>query len=324
MTTDPAEQSTRSPLGRALLHLLLAGVLGVIALVACGPFVVASSLGGSGAVLLALAIVAAVVSGLAVGLDRVAGPGSLGRAGSVVRGLTVGLLGTVGVAALAWVVLRQDMGAGLPIPLRVAPAALPFAALAGLQWPGAVRIVTALAVIAAGAVVAVPRTVDAARENRTASIVTEVGTTAHPWVTEVDGYDAETPQVTGSELIWSTYRRADGSPEPALHLFRDGGTTLAIDGDPCVFLGWWTPDGDQPTTSCTAIGEQRWHRTSEGWQQLLERRDGEWVGVAGPLDAPAPLLEQALMNARPMTDDEYDAWIEEVFTSGPGRSSPGW
>jgi hypothetical protein len=179
-------------------------------------------------------------------------------------------------------------------------------------------------VIAAGAAVAVPLSVDAARGNRTASIVTEVGTTAHPWVTAVEGYDAETPQITGSELIWSPYRPADGSPEPVLQLFRDGGTTLAIDGDPCALFGWWTPEGDQPTTSCTPIGEQRWHRTSDGWQQLLERRDGEWVGVAARLDVPAPLLEQALGNARPMTDVEYDAWIEEVFTSGPGRSSPGW
>ena len=298
--------------------MLLAGLLGVVAAVAGGPMVVASLFGGTGAALGALGITTAVVVLLAVGLDRAAGPGALGRPGTAARALTRGVLGTLTVAALAWVVLREDIGSTLPVPLRFAAAALPFAALAGLQWPGAVRLVTALVVLGTGAVVLIPRLVDAAREDRTALITTEVGTTAHPWVTDVAGFRSADPQVTGSELIWTSYRPTDGSAEPVLHLFRDGGTALAIDGDPCSPFGWWTPEGDQPMTSCAPAGGDRWRRTSDYWQQILERRDSEWVGVAAPLDVPGPLLADAVANARPMTDEEYDAWLDRVLAQVPG------
>jgi hypothetical protein len=319
-----AAGSSTPPIARALGHVLLAGVLGVFAAVAVGPFVVASSFGGPVAVLGTLAFGTAVVTAVAVGLDRTAGPGALGRPGSPARGLVLGTLGSVALAALAWVVFAEDIGSGLPVPVRYSTAALPFAALAGLQWPGVVRIVTAIAVIGTGAAVVVPQAVDSAREDRTASIVTEVGTTAHPWVTDVDGFRGDSPQATGSELIWTPYRPANGASDAVLHLFRDTGPTLQFSGDPCDTFGWWTPEGDQPMKSCTPVGGDRWWRTSDRWQQVLERRDGEWVGVAAAIGTPEELLEEAVGNARPMTDDEYDDWLDEYFTTGPGRQSPGW
>ena len=45
--------------------------------------------------------------------------------------------------------------------------------------------------------------------------------------------------------------------------------------------------------------------------------------AAAPLGTPRSLLEEALANARPMTDDEYDDWLDEYFTSGPGRGAQG-
>jgi hypothetical protein len=322
--TAPVPTAPPSQTARALQHVLLAGLLGVLATLALGPFVVGALFGGAGMVVLALLVIAAVVTAAAVGLDRIAGPGALGRDGSLERGLALGVLGTLAVAGLAWVVLQEQIGEGLPIPLRFAMAALPFMALAGLQWPGAVRVVTALVLIGSGAAVAIPNWVGAVHQDRTALLDTEIGTTAHPWVTEVEGFEGESPQATGSELIWTRYRPADGDTEPVLQLFRDLGTTLDFAGDPCAATSWSTPEGDQPMTSCTPAGERLWRRTTDDWQQLLERREHEWVGVTAPLDAPEPLLEEALANGRPMTDDEYDDWLDEYFTSGPGRGAPGW
>jgi hypothetical protein len=325
MPTAPPSQS-----GRALGHIALAGLLGLLATVIGGPVVVAALFGGPGTAIVALLAIAAAVSAAAVALDRVAGPfaaghdGPLEWGGSIGRGLAIGVVGTPALAALAWVVLQNGIGEGWPIPLRYVPAALPFAALAGLQWPGRVRVVTVLLVIGAAAAVVIPDRVAAVRENREGLLVTEVGTTAHPWVTEIEGFDGESPHATGSELIWSRYRPSDGKSEPVLQLFRDLGTTLDFAGDPCAASSWWTPEGDQPMTSCTPAGATRWHRTTDLWQQLLERREHEWVGVAAPLDAPTSLLEEALENARPMTDDEYDDWLDEYFTTGPGRGAPGW
>jgi hypothetical protein len=35
--------------------------------------------------------------------------------------------------------------------------------------------------------------------------------------------------------------------------------------------------------------------------------------VAAPREVPQPLLGQALAGARPMTEDEYEAWLDEVL-----------
>ena len=319
MTATSPAAVTRSTTARALRHVLFAGLLGVGALVAGGPFVVMALFGGVWSILLTLALVVAGVAGLAVVLDRAAGPGAIGREGSAERGVLLGATGSLTVAVLAWVVIQRDIGAELPVPLRIAPAALPFAVLAGLQWPGVVRRVTVLVLIATAAVIMISRWLDAAREeriareDRAALLVTEVGTTARPWATDLDGFQAWVPEPSGSELIWSPYGPADGSGDQLFRLFRDDGSTVAPAGDPCALPSWWTPEGDQPTTSCRPIGEDRWPRTSDLWQQLLERRDDEWVGVTALRDVPETLLAEAMANARRMTDEEYDLWAQAML-----------
>jgi hypothetical protein len=166
--------------------------------------------GGPVALLLTLGVLTAVVAALAVVLDRAAGPGAAGRSGAVVRGTAVGVLGTATVLVLAWTAIRADVDSLLPVGLRYAAAGLPFAAVAGLPWPDAVRVLTALAVVGSVAV-AVPRAAEAQRQAQADAVGTEVGTTARPWVTEVDGFRGRSPQHTGTDLLWTCYLPADGA-----------------------------------------------------------------------------------------------------------------
>jgi hypothetical protein len=300
---------------RALLHVLLAGGLGILSAVMGAPVVIASTFGGWTAVLTALAVVVAVVCALAVALDRTAGPGACGRPGSVLRGITLGVLASGAVAVLAFVALRADIGDGTPVLLRYAAAGLPFAAVAGLQWPGVVRIVTAVLLVGGAAAVAVPRGTVAVEDAQEQRIVTEVGTTEHPWVTEVDGYQFSASQVTGSPLIWTRLERADSRPDAVLWLFRDQPVDPAT-SDPCAVFSLGTPGGDQPMTSCTALGDGRWLRSSGYWQELVFFDRDVRVGVTADPVVALPVLEQALAAARPMTDDEYEVWLDEGLTPG--------
>jgi hypothetical protein len=136
----------------------------------------------------------------------------------------------------------------LPVGLRYAAAGPPFAAVAGLQWPGAVQVLTALAVVGSVAVVAVPRAAEAQRQAQADAVGTEVGTTARPWVTEVDGFRGRSPQHTGTDLLWTRYLPADGASAPVLWLSRRGDTW--VPADPCTATALWTPEGDQPTVAC--------------------------------------------------------------------------
>ncbi len=206
----------RPPLLRALLHVVLAWGLGVCAGLLGTPALVASLFGGPVALLLTCGVPTAVVAALAVVLDRAAGPGAAGRSGAVVRGTAVGVLGTATVLVLAWAAIRADVDSVLPVGLRYAAAGLPFAAVAGLEWPGAVRVLTALAVVGSVAVVAVPRAAEAQRQAQADAVGTEVGTTARPWVTEVDGFRGRSPQHTGTDLLWTPYLPADGASAPVL------------------------------------------------------------------------------------------------------------
>jgi len=276
-TPSPAALPTTA---RALPHGALAGILGVCAAVAGAPLVVGSLFGGW----------------------------------STVLG-TLGVL-TAAVAVLAWAAIRADVDSVLPVPLRYAAAALPFAAVAGLRWPGAVRVRTALVVAGSVAVVGLPRAHDARQQAQEDAVVTEVGTTARPWVTELDGISGRSPQHTGSTLVWTGYLPADGAPAPELWLFRTG-DAASVGVDPCTATATWMPDGDHPVTSCTPVGEGHWLRTTDAWQELLTRRDDAWVGVAARPDVPRPLLEQALAGARPMDDEEYGAWLEDVLPGTP-------
>jgi len=304
-----------SEVARASFHVVLAGVLGVAAAVTGAPVVIASVFGGWPAVLVAASAVSCLVGVLAVALDRAAGPGALGRPGSTIRGLVVGGLGSATAIAGGYWALRADVGDSLPVPLRFAAAALPFAALAALQWPGAVRIVTVALLVAGGAAVVVPRGTQAVAEQQDRRIVTEVGTLEHPWVSEVDGYRLSASQATGSPLIWTRLERADLRPEAVLWLFRDQAVDPAA-ADPCAQFSFWTPGGDHPMTSCAPLGDRTWLRSSGIWQELT-RYDGDVrVGVTADPGVDVAVLEEALSAARPMTDDEYRTWLEEGLTPG--------
>ncbi|WP_139228902.1 hypothetical protein [Blastococcus tunisiensis] len=317
MTSPPPPQPERptASVAPALGHVLLAGVLGVVVGLAGAPVLLASLFGGLVAVLCAALLVAGVATALAVGLDRTAGPGGTGRPGSLGRGLAVGGLGSAAAMGLAWWGLEADLGDSLPVPLWYTAAAAPFAVLAALQWSGVVRIVTAIALVSGAAAVVVPAGLRAADEHYTQRIVTEVGTIEKPWVTEVVGYRLGASQVTGSPLIWTRLEADDGRADSGLWLFRDRAVDPGLP-DPCAAFSFWTPGGDQPLTACTPLGDGRWLRTSETWQELTRLAPEVRTGVSAAPTVPLPVLEAALAAARPMTDAEYDTWLEEGLTPG--------
>jgi hypothetical protein len=306
----------RGPVVGPLTHMAGAGLLGIVGTFVGAPAVIAGLFGGWPAILGAVAVVTAVVAAAAVALDTAVGPDRGGRAGSIARGLTLGVGGSLTVAVLAFVGLYQDLDGILPVPLRYAAAALPFVAIAGLQWRGAVRISTAVVLVATAAVVGVPRALDTAQQHREADIVTEVGTTARPWVTRIEGLDARAPQTTGSGYLWSASVDDGGTPIVQLLRMPD---EMVPDGDPCTG-GFYTPEGDFPVTSCRTADGGTWLRSSDPyWQQLVRRVDGTWLGATAKPDVPESLLEEALRNARPMTDDEYDDWLDAVLPSPSGH-----
>jgi hypothetical protein len=318
-TAPPTELPT-SPVPRALGHVLLAGVLGVVAGVLATPLLVAALFGGWPAVVIAAAVVVCVSGAAAAALDRAAGPGALGRPGSVLRGAGVGGLGSAAAMALALWVWQSpsDVADGvtrLPEPLLFGAVGVPFAVLAALQWPGVVRIVGGVLVVAGTAAVVVPGGMRAAEEQQTQRIVTEVGTTERPWVSEVEGYQLSASQATGSPLIWTRLEREDVRPDAVLWLFRDQPVDPAA-SDPCAAFSLWTPGGDQPITSCAQVGDGLWLRGTGYWQELARFDADVRVGVSADPSVDRAVLEAALDAARPMTDAEYDTWLEEGLTPG--------
>ncbi|MCA0144434.1 hypothetical protein [Blastococcus sp. LR1] len=318
-TAAPPDLPT-SPLAPALRHVLLAGVLGWVTALAGGPVVAASTLGGWSAVAVTLAGTAGISSLLAVALDRMAGPATVGRAGSVLRGCLVGLLGTAAVAGVALWVLQSpsdtaDAVVGLPVPLLAASAAVPFAAVAALQWPGIVRITAAVLLVVAGAAVVIPAGQRAEEGNLAERILTEVGTLEHPWVADLDGYQNAVPQHTGSPLIWTPLEADSGRPDEELLLFRD----LALDpaeSDPCAAPFVRTPAGDATVTSCVQVRDGLYLRTADSGQELVRHDADVRIGVVAGPDVPVAVLEETLASARPMTDDEYETWLDEGMTPG--------
>jgi hypothetical protein len=187
-------------------HVLLAGALGVLAALIGAPVVILSLFGGLWPVLvIGVLVVTAAVAGLAIALDRTLGPELNGTAGSVNRGTLLGVAGSALVGALGWTALQQGIGTHWPVPLRFAVAALPFATIAMLQWPGRLRQGLAVVLVAAGVVALWPRLFAGSPERDAEAIRTEIGTTARPWVTEIDGLDGLAPQATGSEYLWTGY-----------------------------------------------------------------------------------------------------------------------
>ncbi|NEK87729.1 hypothetical protein GCU60_18480 [Blastococcus saxobsidens] len=313
----PPTELPTSTLRRALGHVVLAGVLGVFAGMAATPLLGASLFGRWPAVLIAAAVVVCLSTVAAAALDRAAGPGALGRPGAVLRGVVVGGLGSAAAMGVAlWAIQTpSDVADVLPVPLRFAAVALPFAVLAGLQWPGAVRIGTAVLLVAGTAAVVVPAGTAAVEEGQAERIATEVGTTEHPWVSEVDGYRLSASQVTGSPLIWTRLERDDLRPDAVLWLFRDQPVDPAT-SDPCAAFSLWTPGGDQPITSCTQVGDGAWLRGTGSWQELARFDADVRVGVTADPGVERAVLEAALDAARPMTDAEYETWLDEGMTPG--------
>jgi hypothetical protein len=315
--TLPVETAPPARRGmRPLTHLVGAGLLGILGAYVGTPAVIAGLFGGWGTLLGALAFVAAVISAAAVGLDIGTGPDRGGRAGSVLRGVVLGTGGSGTVAVLAFAAMRADLHHDVPVPLSYAAAALPFLVIAGLQWPGAVRITTAVITLATAAVIGIPQAREANQERREAAILTEVGTTARPWVTRVEGLEPRSPHTTGSGYIWSASVDASGAPVVQLLRMPD---EVVPGGDPCGGP-FYTPEGDFPLTSCTRIGDGRWLRASDPyWQQLVGQVDGTWLGATARPDVPEDVLADALDNARPMDDGEYEAWLDAVLPSpAPG------
>ncbi len=297
---------------RTLAHIGLTGLLGIAGAVIGAPVVVASLFGGGTTFLITLTVVVAVVSVLAVALDRATGPRRGGSGGSVLRGLTVGVLGSAAVVVIGFASVRLGVASVLPVPLRFAAAALPFAVVAALQWPGMVRRVTAVVLVVTAAVVVVPRVLGASAEQRREAIVRDVGTTARPWVTDIDGLDGLAPRTTGSEYLWTDYV-VDGEPTPVVSLLRMP-NAAAMGGDPCRGM-FHTPEGTVEASSCRSADGVTWEREDGiDWRQVVRRVDGTWLGATARPDVPERLLEEALRNARPMSDDEYEDWLDAILT----------
>jgi hypothetical protein len=292
---------------------LLAELLGVLAALIAAPFVVMGLFGGSWAVLvIGLLVVVAAVSGLAIALDRSLGPEIGGTAGSVNRGTLLGVAGCALALALGWTALEYRFENHWPVPLRFAAVGLPFATIAVLQWPGLVRRVVATGLVVAGVVVLWPRLAGETAERTAEQIRTEIGTTARPWVTEIDGLEGLAPHPTGGEYLWTGYV-AEADPTPVVSLVRMP-DAAALGGDPCRGA-FRTPEGIVEATSCTTADGVTWRReATASWQQLVRRVDGTWLGATAPPGVPERLLEEALRNARPMDDDEYDDWLDTMLS----------
>ncbi|MCF6745135.1 hypothetical protein E9529_12790 [Blastococcus sp. KM273128] len=311
----PAPDGPAAPSAvQQLVHVLLAGGLGVLAAVVGAPVLAASLFGGAAAVLAALGGIVALVAAAAVALDRLAGPGGYGRPGSALRGAVLAVVSTAIVVVLAGVVVRLERAPDLPVLLWYAAAGLPFAAVAGLQWPGRVRTATAVLLVVSTAAVGFGWGRAVLQDVRAERIRTEVGTTERPWTSEPGGYRARLPQATGSALVWTRLSPVDGAG-PQLWLFRDDPVDPAA-ADPCAVPSLRTPDGDQPVIACRSVRDGVWLRETDGWQELTRYGTDVRVGVAAPAAVAVPVLEEALAAARPMTGAEYESWLEEGLTPG--------
>lgn len=308
----PSSPAGRLSVTRGLKHVLLAGLLGLVAAMFGTQVVVAAAFGGVVALIVGVLLVTAAVSGLAIVLDRTVGPRLGDTDGSVNRGTLLGVAGCALVLVLGWTALQNDIGDDVPVLLRYAAAAPVFAAIAALQWAGVLRRVTAVVLITVGAVVVVPRWQDSIAEDRREKIALEIGTTARPWVTEIDGLEGLAPRATGSEYLWTDYL-AEGDPTPVVSLLRIPNSG-AMGGDPCRGV-FHTPEGTVETTTCTTVDGVTWRRASAGsWEQLVRRVDGTWLGATARPDVPERLLDEALRNARPMSDDAYDDWLDVMLS----------
>ena len=90
-------------------------------------------------------------------------------------------------------------------------------------------------------------------------------------------------------------------------------STVAVDADPCGGQ-FFPPGGEFPLTSCTETAPGVWARIAAPYrQQLVTRIGGTWISAEADVDVPPDLLADALAHARPMTGDEYEAWLDAVL-----------
>jgi hypothetical protein len=291
---------------------VLAGLLGMVATMFGAQVVIAALFGGVTALIIAVLVLTAAVSGLAIALDKTVGPGLGDTDGSMNRGTLVGVVGCLAVLALGWGALEADIGDDVPLALRYAAAAPVFGAIAALQWPGVLRRVTATVLVAVGGFVLWPHLQGPSDAERRETILLEIGTTARPWVTEVDGLEGLAPRATGTDYLWTDYVVED-DPTPVVSLLRMPDAN-AMGGDPCRGM-FHTPEGTFEATTCRTGDGVTWQRTFEdSWRQVVRRVDGTWLGATARPDVPERLLEEALRNARPMSDDAYDDWLDVMLT----------
>ena len=311
MTPPPAAPATptddRPRTRRPREHLLGAYVLGVLASVVGGPVVVGSVLSGTTAALLVLATVLVLTAVAAAALDRAQGPPVPGTVGPVMRGIAVAVLGCGAVLAGGWADLRLHVHDVVPVPVLALLTGLPFAAVVALQWPGAPRRVAGglLAVAALAAVV--PRVPGAREDARERQVLDAAGTLQRPWVTDAAGLELEGTYLIGGDSVLTSYALVDGSSDAEVSLRvlpTSPGTTDC--GESLVALyGEGTPLVD-----CRALGTDTWLRVSETGHEFLRVVGGTTVAVGAPREVPSTLLLNAVEAARPLDDEEYDAWLD--------------
>jgi hypothetical protein len=306
-TTAPEEASA---LRRPRWHLVGAHVLGVLAFVLGGPVVVGALFGGTVAALLALAGVVSVTALVAWALDRAQGPPARDAVSPVLRGATVAVLGCGAVLAGAWFDVRVHVHDLVPLPMLALLTGLPFTAVAALQWPGSPRRIAGGLLAVTVLAVAVPMAPDAwenGQERRDREAMEAVGTLQRPWVTDAADLRFDGIYTVGNESLIIRYLPADGPSDAQVHIrVQRFLPDLADCSGGLVSL----TSENTPLVDCRSVEAGTWLRASETSHEVLRDVDGTTVAVGGPREVPEAVLRAALDAARPLDDEEYDAWLD--------------
>lgn len=193
------------------------------------------------------------------------------------------------------------------VPILVLLTGLPFAAVAALQWPGRPRRTVggllALAVLAA----AVPLVPGAWQDAHDRRVLRVAGTLQRPWVTETAGLHASSTHFDGGTGVLGRYRLVDGPPEPEVSLLVQPSVPGAAECQGPLVSRY---SEGLPVTSCRLVAPGTWLRSSRTGHEFLREVDGLTVALGAPREVPESVLPAAFEAARPMDDDEYDAWVD--------------
>ena len=295
---------------RARWHLVGVHVLGVLAFVLGGPVVVGALFGGTAAALVALAVVVLVTALVAWALDRAQGPPARDAAGPVLRGTTVAVLGCGAVLAGAWFDVRVHVHDLVPLPVLALLTGLPFTVVAALQWPGLPRRVAGglLAVSALAAVVPMaPDAYENGRERGDREAMKAVDTLQRPWVTDAAGLRFDGIYTLGDDSLLSRYLLAD-APSGAQVSMRVQRSLPDLADCSGGLVSLYSED--TPLVDCRPVEPGTWLRASETSHEVLRDVDGTTVAVGAPREVPEGVLRAAVDAARPLDDEEYDAWLD--------------